>query len=69
MARVGLNISGRDLAIAAKVGYATLARFETGSNITEANLQAIKHALELAGADFSHRDGRLFVSVPGEPRS
>lgn len=68
MARVGLNISGRDLAVTAKVGYATIARFETGSNITEANRDAIKRALEAAGARF-HDDtgtGHLGVSIPVE---
>ena len=64
MARNGLNISGRDFAEMAGVGYATLARFEAGANIADATRDKIAKALEKAGAQFSRRSGRVGVTVP-----
>jgi len=64
MARIGLNISGRDLAKLACVGYATVARFETGAAIADESRDKIAAALEQAGAQFSARSGRVGVSVP-----
>lgn len=64
MARVGLNISGRDFAKLAGIGYATLARFESGSDIHPETKAKIEAALETAGAEFSARGGRVGVSVP-----
>lgn len=73
MARVGLNLSGRDFAKLAGVGYATLARFESGSDINDETRAKIEAALELAGAEFSQRTGRVGVTVPitsiGTPRT
>lgn len=64
MARSGLNISGRELADLSGVGYATIARFEAGSNITDENRAKLAKALQKAGANFSRRSGRASVSVP-----
>lgn len=64
MARSGLNISGRELATLAGVGYATLARFEAGADITPENRNKIERALTAAGAQFSIRAGRIGASVP-----
>jgi DNA-binding LacI/PurR family transcriptional regulator len=64
MARNGLNISGRDLAKLAGVGYATVARFEAGSNIAPETRYKLQQALAEAGAAFSRRSGRVSVSVP-----
>ncbi|KRA80305.1 helix-turn-helix domain-containing protein [Altererythrobacter sp. Root672] len=64
MARSGLNISGRDLAKLAGVGYATLARFESGANIAEETREKLANALTHAGAQFTHRANRVAVSVP-----
>jgi transcriptional regulator with XRE-family HTH domain len=65
MARSGLNISGRELARLAGVGYATLARFEAGSDITDENRDKIAQALESAGVQLIRRSGRVGVTVPG----
>ena len=64
MARLGLNISGRDLAALAGLGYATIARFESGADINDESRSKIAKALETAGAEFSRRAGRISVSVP-----
>lgn len=64
MARAGLNVSGRDLAKLAGVGYATLARFEAGSEITDETRAKLAMALAQAGAAFSKRASRLSVTVP-----
>ncbi len=64
MARVGLNLSGRDFAKIAGVGYATLARFESGSDINDETRAKIEAALEQAGASFATKAGRVGVTVP-----
>jgi transcriptional regulator with XRE-family HTH domain len=64
MARSGLNISGRELADLSGVGYATIARFEAGANITDENREKLKAALIAAGAQFTWRSGRAGVTVP-----
>ena len=64
MARVGLNISGRDFAKLAGVGYATLARFESGAEINSETKTKIMAALQQAGAQFSKRAGHVGVMVP-----
>lgn len=64
MARVGLNISGRDFAKLAGVGYATLARFESGADISDDTKAKIAEALAEQGAQFSRRSGRIGVTVP-----
>lgn len=64
MARVGLGWSAHDLAQRAAVGYATVARFETGATIREEVAAKIENALSEAGAQFSRRGGRVGVTVP-----
>lgn len=65
MARNGLNLSGRDFAKLAGVGYATLARFEAGANIAETTRLKLEAALMGAGAHFLQRPGHVGVTVPG----
>jgi len=64
MARSGLSISGRELATHAGVGYATVARFEAGSQIAEATRAKLMKALVSLGAEFSFGAGRVGVTVP-----
>lgn len=52
MARTALNMSAVDLAEAAGVGYATVARFETGATIRPENVTELRRALENAGIHF-----------------
>jgi transcriptional regulator with XRE-family HTH domain len=53
MARAGLGWSARDLASAARVGLATVQRFENGQvTPIPATLTAIQRALETAGVEF-----------------
>jgi transcriptional regulator with XRE-family HTH domain len=52
MARAALNWSAVNLASAAGVGYSTVARYETGSTIQPAKVQAMRRALEAAGVLF-----------------
>jgi transcriptional regulator with XRE-family HTH domain len=56
-ARGLLNWSARQLAEAAKVGLSTVQRFEGGGAITIANLDAMRRALETAGAEFIPENG------------
>lgn len=64
MARAGLGWSAHDLAETAGVGYATVARFESGGVINDESLGKLDKALKEAGAVFSARSGRLGVAVP-----
>lgn len=64
MARTGLNLSAVDLAKLAGIGYATVARFETGANIAADSREKLEKALLDAGAQFSARAGRVGVTVP-----
>lgn len=68
MARSGLSISGRDLAGLAGLGYATVARFESGVNIAEESREKLELALIEAGAKFSRRGGLVGVTVPDKSR-
>lgn len=52
MARAGLRWTAQELATAAGVGYATVARFETGQNAHPDSVAAIRVALEGGGATF-----------------
>ena len=52
MARVALNLGIRDLAEIAKVSPDTVARFERGELLRERTLDALRSALENAGAEF-----------------
>jgi transcriptional regulator with XRE-family HTH domain len=64
MARSGLGWSAKDLAAAAGIGYATVARFESGDNVAAESIDAMRAALVEAGAHFSHKTGRVGVTVP-----
>lgn len=46
MARAALRWSGNDLALAAKVGSATVARFELGQAVQAESVAAMRNALE-----------------------
>jgi ribosome-binding protein aMBF1 (putative translation factor) len=53
MARAGLGWSARDLASAARVGLATVQRFETGQvTPIPATVTAMQRTLETAGIEF-----------------
>jgi transcriptional regulator with XRE-family HTH domain len=52
------------LADKAGVGYATVARFETGQTIANDSRDKLAKALADAGAQFSQKVGRIGVSVP-----
>lgn len=47
--------------------YATVARFEAGSDISEESRDKIEEALRAVGADFSRRAGRVGVALPENP--
>jgi transcriptional regulator with XRE-family HTH domain len=65
MARTGLGLSAADLASLAGVGYATVARFETGAAVADDTRYKIAGALVKAGALLpAPRSGRVSVSVP-----
>jgi transcriptional regulator with XRE-family HTH domain len=52
MARAALEIQVRDLAEAAKVSTNTIVRFERGEQLRERTIDALRAALEAAGAEF-----------------
>lgn len=52
MARSALEMNAAELAVAAGVGYATVARFETGANVQPNKVAAMRQALERAGIHF-----------------
>jgi len=64
MARAGLGWRAADLAEAAGVGSATVARFELGQTVDEVSIAKMRAALEQAGAHFSERKDRVSVAVP-----
>lgn len=64
MARAGLNVSGRGLATLSGVGYATIARFESGSAVSVESVAKLTAALEGAGAAFTSSKGLVRVTVP-----
>lgn len=64
MARAALAWSAADLAKASGLGYATVARFESGHNLADSSASAIQAAFEAAGATFSASGDRVSVSVP-----
>jgi len=64
MARSGVGWSAKDLAAAARIGYATVARFESGGSVAPESVEAMRKALADAGADFTRRAGRVGVTVP-----
>lgn len=66
MARAALQWSLHDLAAAASVSRVSCARFEGGENVGDKTVEAMRSALERAGADFTAGRGRVGVSVPKE---
>jgi predicted transcriptional regulator len=57
MARTALELGVRDLAKLAKVGVATVARFEAGEDVRGATVETLKHTLEKAGVEFIAANG------------
>ena len=56
MARAALGLGVRELAAAAKVSADTVARFERGDELKERTIDALRHALEAAGVEFTNGD-------------
>jgi transcriptional regulator with XRE-family HTH domain len=64
MARSGLSIGVRDLAEAAHVSTNTVTRFEKGDTLKPRTVEALRRALEAAGAVFlSDSTGDPGVSI------
>ena len=64
MARAALGLSAQDLAAQSGVGYATVARFESGSKISDESRERMRSKLEELGAEFLLKAKRVGVSVP-----
>ena len=66
MARAALGLGVRELAARAKVSIDTVARFERGDQLKERTIDAIRHALEVAGVEFTNGDrpGVRLTSTP-----
>jgi transcriptional regulator with XRE-family HTH domain len=56
MARAALQISVRELASMAKVATDTVSRLEAGKRLKPRTVEAIQHALEKAGVEFTNGD-------------
>jgi transcriptional regulator with XRE-family HTH domain len=56
MARAALRLGVRDLATMAKVATATVWRLEAGEPLKPRTIEAIQHALEKAGVEFTNGD-------------
>jgi transcriptional regulator with XRE-family HTH domain len=54
MARAGLGISVRELAKTAKVSTNTITRLESGEELKERTVDAVRAALEALGAEFTN---------------
>lgn len=65
MARAGLGWSAADLGAKAGLARETVARYEGGSTIAQSTIEAMRAALEAAGADFLQISGKVGVAVPG----
>ena len=52
MARAALKWSATDLAREAAIGYATVARFESGQTVQADNIASMRLALERGGVEF-----------------
>lgn len=65
MARAGLGWSAADLATKAGLARETVTRYEGGSPIAPSTIDAMRAALEAAGADFLQISGKVGVAVPG----
>jgi len=66
MARVGLDLTVRDLAQIAQVNKATIVRIEAGMTVRETTAAAIRAKLEAKGARFltDEDDKEVFVAIP-----
>ena len=64
MARVGLSWSADHLSEKCGVSRITIARFESGLAVAAASIEAIRAALDAAGADFTRKAGKIAVAVP-----
>lgn len=64
MARTALGWSAADLAKAAGVGYATVARFETGERVKDAYVAKLRQAIEREGVVFIERGAHVGGVVP-----
>ena len=58
MARAALELGVRDLAELAMVSPNTVSRFERGESMQQRTLEALKIALEKAGVEFIHGNGK-----------
>lgn len=65
MARAALKLSATELAALGNVGYATVARFETGKPVQDGSLAQMKGALEAAGVEFIPAGGASGDGGPG----
>ena len=64
MARAGLKIGVRDLAVLAHVSPNTIARLERGERMHRETIDAVREALEAAGVVFfSSSDGAMGVAI------
>jgi transcriptional regulator with XRE-family HTH domain len=54
MARAALQISVRELAAMAKVATDTISRLEAGKPLKPRTIEAVQHALEKAGVEFTY---------------
>ncbi len=52
MARAAVKWSAQDLARQASIGYATVARFESGQTVQPDSVDAMRSALERGGVEF-----------------
>ena len=64
MARTGIKLSAADLAKLAGVGYATVARFESGETVQAASIEKLRAALVAQGAEFINGGKSVGVRVP-----
>ena len=66
MARVGLDLTVRDLAEIAQVNKATIVRIEAGMTVRETTAAAIRAKLEAKGARFltDEDDKEVLVAIP-----
>jgi transcriptional regulator with XRE-family HTH domain len=56
MARAALKWSVRELAARAKVATDTITRLEAGKDLKPRTIEAVQHALEKAGVEFTNGD-------------
>ncbi|MBF0561743.1 MAG: helix-turn-helix domain-containing protein [Alphaproteobacteria bacterium] len=57
MARAGLGLGVRELAVLANVSTNTVTRLERGEELRDGTMQAIRAALEAAGVEFIAENG------------